>query len=314
MVNMLEKVKLGGVNQWILAKGNKEENPILLFLHGGPGLPMMPLYQYFQSKLEDEYIVVHWDQRGTGKSFSEDISPYSMNLSQILLDAHELISILKEQFGKEKIYIAGHSWGSILGINLIKFYPESFYGFISVGQIVNFLKAMEFSYDFVLKEGNKQGHREVIRELIDIKNLANNDDLRISTILKHVKNFGGNMHNEINFSQITKQCKIYTKEDLKNISKGLEFSERYLWNEVVNTNIMDKIVDIKVPIYFLCGKYDYVTPSVLIEEYYNKINAPSKTIVLFNESAHYPYIEEPHRFSEEIIKVKKFNEEGHDYV
>lgn len=304
MVNLLEKFELGGVNQWILAKGNKEENPILLFLHGGPGLPMMPFYQHFQKKLEEEYIVVQWDQRGTGKSFSDKINPYSMNLSQIILDAHQLISILKQRFGKEKIYIAGHSWGSIIGINLLNFYPDDFYGFISIGQVVDFLKSMDFSYDFALKEGNKQGHREAIKELISIKNLPTGDDIRISTILKHVKNFGGNMHNEINFSQITKQCTIYTKEDLKNIPKGLEFSDIYLWDEVVNTNIMDKILDIKVPIYFFCGKYDYVTPTALIEEYYNKINAPVKKIIIFNESAHYPYIEEPERFAEEIIKVK----------
>lgn len=111
------------------------------------------------------------------------------------------------------------------------------------------------------------------------------------------------MHNEANFLSIASKCKEYTELDLKNVSKGLDFSDTYLWNEVISTNIIDTFINLKVPIYYFCGKYDYMTPTVLIEEYYKKINTNLKKIVIFENSAHFPYIEEPNKFAEEIIKI-----------
>lgn len=303
MINILDKVILGEMEQWVLARGNNKDNPILLFLHGGPGLPMMPFHQHFQSGIEEKYIVVHWDQRGTGKSYSEDIPSESMNLSQILSDAHQLVCILKQRFCKDKIYLAGHSWGSILGINLINLYPEDFCGFVSIGQVVDYSKSLNISRDFALGEAKIQGCQEAINELSGVGEAPVNDDTKLSMILKNVRRFGGNMHKEVNFLSIAKNCKEYTESDLNNVSKGLNFSDKYLWNEVISANVMNTFVDIKVPIYFFCGKYDYMTPTVLIEEYYKKINTKLKRIVIFENSAHFPYIEEPNKFAEEIVKI-----------
>ena len=103
MIRLLDKIILGSVEQWILVRGVDEQKPIILFLHGGPGLPMMPFHQHFQKDIESMYLVVHWDQRGTGKSYSENIPNESMNLLQILSDAHDLVLLLKKKYGKEKI-------------------------------------------------------------------------------------------------------------------------------------------------------------------------------------------------------------------
>lgn len=308
MVRLLDKVILGGIEQWILVKGINEQNPIILFLHGGPGLPMMPFHQFFQNDIEKEYLVVHWDQRGTGKSYSENIPIQTMNFSQILSDSHDLVVLLKQRYGKEKIYLAGHSWGSIIGINLINRYPEDFYGFISIGQVVNFSQSLNISHDFALEKAKKQGCDEAITELMEIGEPPyNEDDAKLSVILKNVGRFGGRMHNEISFPSIAKGCEEYTESDIQSIPKGLDFSDTYLWGEVIKTNIMDDLVDLKVPIYFMCGKYDYITPTILIEEYCNKITAPHKEVIILENSAHYPYIEEPDRFSQLIIDIMKSN-------
>ena len=307
MINLLDRVTLGEIEQWILVRGNTEQNPILLFLHGGPGLPMMPFHQHFQSKIEEKYLVVHWDQRGTGKSYSEDIPINSMNLAQILSDAHELVCILKHKFCKDKIYLAGHSWGSIIGINLINLYPEDFYGFVSIGQVVNYPKSLNISRNFALEEAKAQGCQDSVSELSEIGESPFNDDTKLSIILKNVRRFGGNMHKEVDFLSIARRCKEYTALDLINVPKGLNFSDTYLWNEVISTNINDTLINIKVPIYFFCGKYDYMTPTILIEEYYKKINTHFKKIVIFENSAHFPYIEEPNKFADEIIKIVEHN-------
>lgn len=304
MIKTLDKVILGGIEQWILVRGISEQKPIILFLHGGPGLPMMPFHQHFQNDIEEKYLVVHWDQRGTGKSYSDNIPFESMNLQQILSDAHELVLLLKQRYCKNKIYIAGHSWGSILGMNLINLYPEDFYGFISIGQVVDFSKSLNISYSFALEKAKEQGCDETVNELLEIGEPPfNEDDTKLSVILKSVGRFGGKMHNEISFPSIAKNCEEYTKADMKNIPKGLDFSDRYLWSVVINTNMMDNLLDFKVPIYFLCGKHDYITPTALTEDYCSKINAPFKKLIILENSAHYPYIEEPSAFSQAIIDI-----------
>ena len=308
MISQLDKVILGGIEQWILVRGIDEQNPIILFLHGGPGLPMMPFHQHFQNDIEKMYLVVHWDQRGTGKSYSQNIPSQSMNLSQILADAHDLVLLLKHRYGKEKIYLAGHSWGTIIGMNLINLYPEDFYGFISIGQVVDFAQSLNISYNFALMKAKEKRDEEAINELIEIGEPPfNEDDGVLSMILKNVGRFGGRMHNEINFPSIAKKCQEYTENDIENIPKGLDFSDKYLWKEVIKTNMMDNLIELKVPIYFVCGRYDYITPTILIEEYHNKITAPFKKLIILENSAHYPYIEEPDKFSQVIIDVLKNN-------
>lgn len=303
MINLLDYVVLGEIEQCILVRGKNEQNPIILFLHGGPGLPMMPFHQHFQNDIEEKYVVVHWDQRGAGKSYLEDIPIDSMTLSKILADAHELVLILKQRFCKDKIYLAGHSWGSIIGINLINLYPEDFYSFISIGQVVNFTQSLNISRNFALEKAKSQDCEEAVNELRGIGEPPFNDDTKVSIILKNIRRFGGKMHKEVNFLSVAEKCKEYTALDLKNIPKGLDFSDTYLWNEVIRTNLMDNLTNFKVPIYFFCGKYDYITPTAMIEEYCKKINTPFKKIILFENSAHYPYIEEPKKFAETIIKV-----------
>jgi pimeloyl-ACP methyl ester carboxylesterase len=308
MINLLDKVILGEIEQWVLIRGNNEQNPIVLFLHGGPGLPMMPFHQHFQNDIEEKYLVVHWDQRGTGKSYSENMPIESMNLSQILSDAHELVILLKQRFCKYKIYLAGHSWGSIIGINLINLYPEDFYGFISIGQVVDFSQSLNLSYAFTLEKAKKEECEEAVNELIEIGEPPfNEDDTKLSVILRNVERFGGSMHNKVSFPSIVKNCGDYTEIDLKNIPKGLDFSDKHLWSEVIRTNLIDNLTDFKVPIYFLCGKYDYITPTELVKEYCNKINAPFKKLIILENSAHYPYIEEPNKFSQSIIEVLDSN-------
>lgn len=125
-ITSLEKIELGDINQWISIRGRNTSNPILLYLHGGPGTPVMPLFRHFQIPLEDHFIVVQWEQRGAGKSFSWKIPKETMIIEQFISDLHELIEILQKRFNKEKIYLMGHSWGSILGTFTVQKYPELF--------------------------------------------------------------------------------------------------------------------------------------------------------------------------------------------
>jgi len=119
-VSEIVKIKLGGVDQWILLRGQDIANPVALYLHGGPGGALMPLVRHYTGELERHAIMAVWDQRGAGKSYSKKIPIESMKISQYLSDAHELVAYLKKRFNKKKIFLIGHSWGSILGMKLIQ--------------------------------------------------------------------------------------------------------------------------------------------------------------------------------------------------
>ena len=109
---------LGGHAQEVLVRGADARNPVLLILHGGPGFAEMPLFTTYNADLEQHFLVVHWDQRGAGRSYAADIPPESMTLRQFVADALELINWLTVRFTQEKVYLVGHSWGSLLGATL----------------------------------------------------------------------------------------------------------------------------------------------------------------------------------------------------
>ncbi len=137
----LEKISLGGQPQWILIRGQDRALPVLLFLHGGPGMPMMYLAHTFQRHLEDSFVCVQWDQRGAGKSYYSGMPTQNLTVEQILKDAEELVQELQVRFGQNKIYLAGHSWGSYLGMLLIQRHPKLFHAYIGIGQVVDEARA-----------------------------------------------------------------------------------------------------------------------------------------------------------------------------
>jgi pimeloyl-ACP methyl ester carboxylesterase len=134
-IALLEKKKIGGVDQWLLIRGKSIDNPILLFLHGGPGSAEWPLVRRYNSDLENHFIIAYWEQRGAGKSFRKGIP--GLNVAQFISDTREIIEYLKMKFAKNKVFMIGHSWGSLIGILTAQKLPELFSAYIGIGQFVN---------------------------------------------------------------------------------------------------------------------------------------------------------------------------------
>lgn len=149
----LEKVELGGVKQWLLIRGD-EQRPVLLVLHGGPGSADIATASRYQRDLEKHFLVVNWDQRGAGKSHGNELS-----VQQFVTDATELINLLLVRFGKQKLYLLGHSWGSALGLLIAHRFPELVYGYIGVGQLVDTAENERSSFDYVQKRARQTGNR-----------------------------------------------------------------------------------------------------------------------------------------------------------
>ena len=223
----LEKIRLGGWGQWVLIRGHDAAKPLLLFLHGGPGMPMMYLAHTFQRHLEEDFLCVQWDRRGAGKSFRKDLHPDSLRVSQLLADTEALIDKLRLRFGKEKIYLAGHSWGSYLGMLLIDRHPEHFFAFIGIGQVVDNIKAEEIQMRFIRRKAEELGNLQASKDL-DFQGRA--------VIEKWLFQFGGELYASKNFMPLIWagiKAPEYGLSDIARVSPGSGFSSRHMKDDVL---------------------------------------------------------------------------------
>ena len=303
----LEKVKIGGIDQWIIIRGHDKNYPILLFLHGGPGSNEGFFAYKFQRDLEEHFIVVNWDQRGAGKSFSKKIPKESMNIEQFILDTSELIKLLLNRFNKKKLYLVGHSWGSILGTLVVSRYPEIIQAYIGVGQVVNILENEKVSYQFTIDQAKKLGKKKALKQLKKLEPYPEKDITDANTLKKQRKwltKFGGVIHNETNwwsYIKIALGSPEYSLKDMIKFVRGSKLSIEALWEELFEIDFPSQITELKIPIYICMGRYDYNTPFELAEKYFNQIKAPKKEFIWFENSAHMLHIEEAEKFNDLLI-------------
>lgn len=308
-IAVIEKVVLGGVDQWISVRGQSMARPLLLFLHGGPGVPEMPLMREYNSDLEKYFIVVCWDQRGSGKSFSSGMPPETMNTRQFISDTHELVGILKKRFNKKKIYLVGHSWGSALGMLAVKLYPGDFYAYIGIGQFVNGSENERMSYEFACSAAKNMDNADAMQELEEIGPPVNGlyrdwfNGLKVHRIW--MVKLGGIFYQKTDYNdQMGKYMFFsdYSLMDKINLFRGLVFSIKYMWPEVVKLDFLTMIKEVDVPVYFFTGRYDHYAPFELVQKFHSGLRAPAKEIVWFEKSAHCPNFEEPERFNRLVVE------------
>lgn len=306
-----EKVKLhiNGIDQWVSIRGKDRRNPILLFLHGGPAAPAMPEAYTFQTPWEDYFTVVQWDQRGAGKTYranSEAAMAPGMTAKGMTDDAEQVVSYLRERFGKQKIFLLGHSWGSILGVQLAQRHPEWFYAYISTGQVVNGRRNEEVGYNYALRRAKEEGNQTAIRELEAMAPYPGTGKMtfeRIGMRSKWEMYYGGlawgrkDYQFDVDAEELSPD---YSREDLDAIDKGSAFSLTHLLPELLATDF-DHVTHFGCPVIVYVGAHDYTTPHELAEAWFTHIQAPSKKLVSFADSAHMMMQEQPGRFLAHLV-------------
>ncbi len=291
-------IKIGGIKQCVLIRTDNTNNPILLFLHGGPGMPMMYLAHKFQRPLEKNFTVVQWDRRGAGKTYSTNIpSKESMNIRQLIDDAYTVIDTLRSRYHQDKIILVGHSFGTYLGSIMVSERPELFSSYVSIGQVIDNKKAKIIQEKFIRQKAKKLNRTDIISDLNKKENL---------NFENWLFEFGGELKNSKSFFPLLWSGLLapeYTLQDALNVAKGSSYSSTNMNYNVLNNSIYYEIKEYKIPIFFLVGKSDYTTPSELVEEYFNLITAPKKELIYFENSAHFPFYEEPEIFCSTINEI-----------
>ncbi|MBM7643830.1 pimeloyl-ACP methyl ester carboxylesterase [Scopulibacillus daqui] len=304
-ITALKKITIGGADQWILMRGANRSNPILLFVHGGPGAAQIGFARPFQSDLEKHFIVVNWDQRGAGLSYSKHLTAASMTINQFVSDLLEIVQWLLKTFKHEKVYLVGHSWGSIIGMLAVQKRPEWFYAYFGVGQVADINKGDFISYKYTLRCAEESQNKKAICELQSIGEPPWHQVKHERIHQKWLKKFGGLYKQKQLMAKFSKHMLFnpeYHLTDLFKHIKGQKFSMSHMYKEMSTINLAEQVTEVQVPVFFCIGRHDYLTPFELAEAYFKVLKAPQKGYIWFEHSAHSPHFEEYEKFNDFLIK------------
>jgi pimeloyl-ACP methyl ester carboxylesterase len=306
-VEELLPVQINGSTQWLSIRGRDRRNPVLLFLHGGPGSPTMPAAYTFQSPWEDYFTVVQWDQRGAGKTYAANDPKALAATITIEQMTEEVVRYLQKHCEKKKIFLLGHSWGSVLGVALAQRHPEWFYAYLGVGQMINAQRNEEDGYKFALDQAHSHHNAEAEHQLLSIAPYPGATGKltfeRIGIQRKWLMFYGGLTYGRTDFSYDANAGSLspdYTEKELDAVDDGGLYSLTHLLPTLQALDY-EKVRTFKCPILLFEGRHDYATSHTLAAEWFKRIEAPSKKLVWFDNSAHMVMQEEPGRFLYHLI-------------
>jgi pimeloyl-ACP methyl ester carboxylesterase len=302
----LEKVNLNDSEQWVSIRGKDINNPVLLFLSGGPGGSQLVTARRALSDLENHFIVVNWEQPGSGKSFHA-VELSTLTPERYIHDGLALVAYLRDRFDEEKIFVLGESWGSALGIWLVQREPESFYAFIGTGQMVSFLETDQMCFDFVLNLARERGDNEKVAQLekqgpppyygdgVAMKEAAFlMETFDYMNADPEIADDGFNTFQDIAESE-------YGLYDKVNWFRGALDTLGTVYPQLWEVDLRQQAAQLEVPVYFLLGRHDINAPPVITESYYEILDAPHKEIIWFERSGHNPWVTESDVFVDAIV-------------
>lgn len=295
------KTRIGGIEQWLNVRGQSQDNPIILFVHGGPASTAMPTLWQFQRPIEEYFTVVHWDQRGAGKTFRETDPAAiadTIHIARYVDDAIEVAEYIRKRYHKDKVILLGHSWGTIVGMQAALKRPDLFYAYVGVGQVINVRDNERILYDYALKMAREKNNEEALKELASIAPYPGDQPItreRIITARKWPQFYGGMTayrESSLYFFDGPLLSPDYDKADAQAIDEGNVYTLGKILPEFVAVDFKG-VRTFPIPVVMFLGRHDYTTPSQPTVEWMDRIKAPYKRTVMFEHSAHMMPWEEP---------------------
>lgn len=300
-------VQIGGVRQGMFIRGSDTDNPVLLFVHGGPSFSEYFLVEKYPTGIEDHFTVCYWDQRGGGLSCSPEVTMESLTLEQLASDLVEVTDYLRERFNQDKIFLMAHSGGTAFAIRVAAENPQLFHAYIGMAQITRQAESEKQAYRFMAEKYAAAGNTRMTDKIS--KYPVSEDDSFLLPFFKSVLR-DKSMH-ELGIGTMHKMtsimtgvfypvwmCRAYTLREKINIwhSKFSFVNKSGLKAEVLALDISAEVPELEIPAYFFSGRYDLTVNRDLSEEYFRKLECPQKGFYTFESSAHSPMFEEPAKF------------------
>ncbi len=312
----IQYLDINNTRQYVLIRGWDKTNPLLLFLHGGPGASETSMLRKYNSELEKHFTIVYWDQRNAGKSYDKKFPKEEIKVHNYIQDIDALVSYLKERFEKEKILLIAHSWGTRLGMYAIQKHPENFIAYVGVSQELSSYEGELISYQYALNKAKELNRGNAIKALEKIGEPQSGD---YTTMYKTgiqgywqqkqlLIKLGGDSYNKkiyLDWILSIWLSREYSFFDLVRFMKTFKFSsENIVYDpDYNNIDFFKQFPEVEVPVFFISGDCDYNLPWPLVKAYCDGLKAPYKEFIKFEKSGHNPAFEEPGKFNNEIIRI-----------
>jgi pimeloyl-ACP methyl ester carboxylesterase len=305
-IDTLERFDINGTQQWVLIRGRRPDAPVLLVVQQGPGFPMIHEAPALERRLrlEEEFRVVYWDQRGTGKSFRAG-SGEAPTLDDLAADVRAMVRALCRSCGVPRVHVVGLSLGGTIALLAAAAEPAPIASLLCVGPDVDFAEAERYAYAFALAEAERRGHRRALRALRAIGEPPHVDAKRFMTRVEWVASFGG-VHTGKDFGAIFRgtlaalwRSPHYSLGEMIGALRGMRATQTRMLPKLAGLDLLARDLEIRVPLLIIQGLRDAAAPPRLAAILAERLGAE---LVHFENSAHMPYDEEPDRFRAELLR------------
>ncbi len=300
------RVTINGVDHGMFIRGRDATKPVLLFVHGGAGMPAYFLAQRFPATLailEEHFVVCWWDRRGAGLSYSRSLPPQTLTTAQMISDLLAVTDYLRDRFAQQKLYLMALSGGTFFALQAIDRSPQSFHAYIAVAQITYQLRSENLAYRYLLEQYRQAGDAGMVRRLeaepptMSVPLPASYMAIRDKAMHRLGVGTTRDMRSVLTGVFLPSwRSPDYTLVEKRNIWRGKALSDRMLWNEILATDLTALISRVAIPVYFLHGVHDYTVTLAETMAFADSLEAPVKGFYTFRQSAHSPMFEEPERF------------------
>jgi pimeloyl-ACP methyl ester carboxylesterase len=287
-------VPIGGIEQWITIKGADRDNPIVLFLHGGPGDAQSPFADAMYAGWDKDFTLVQWDQRGAGRTFGKSgpsVEP-TMTIERMTQDGDDVAKYLEQHLGKKKIILVGGSWGSILGVNMVHANPHLFYAYVGLAQVVNMQKSMAASYVRILALARTAGDKQAITALTVLGPPPWNALSTWGKFRKWEQVYQAKLATAPSapdtispaYASAQEQAQWAAADDFN----WMHFVGLKMSGALMQVDLAALGTDFPIPVFMIQGQEDLTAPPELARAYFDSIKAPRKQFYLAPRSGHEP--------------------------
>jgi pimeloyl-ACP methyl ester carboxylesterase len=296
-------VFIGGIDQWIRIKGDDRRNPVLLVVHGGPGEAQWPMAGRYQP-WEKAFTIVQWDQRGAGHTYGRYSSRTpDVTLDRIARDGIELTDYLCRTLGKRKILVLGHSWGSIVAVRMVQLKPALFAAYVGTGQVASWKASVQMQFDLLLAKARVDGDLPAIEHLAAI---GRPDPTNAQQYFDFTKSLGAAMPPADQawlklLRASTPTSLDVDPEDFQNLIDGMGFSAEHLLPDQMATDLPMTASEIGTAFFVIQGRDDVTTPTKAAIEYFERVKAPKKELILLASAGHFAFMTDPAAFLAALI-------------
>lgn len=295
-INEQEFVKIGGLEQWISIRGEDPDAPVLLILHGGPGAAWSGFFVPQNASWERNFIVVRWDQRGAGRTFGRS-GPVGadITIAHMAQDGVEVAGFLRRHLHKDRVIVMGVSWGSVLGIHMIKARPDLFYAYVGTGQVVNWHKNEPAAYAQVLTKARVAGDRAAIDALARIGPPPYDNQRSLGVRTDWAAHFEPGAPSNAELLKMPFSAPGYSKADAQNWLAGLDSSQEHFFGDKMDGPFTKEDLTtlgrhFDIPIFLFQGTEDDIAPASLAKAYAHSLRAPRVEYVPIDGAGHYAFM------------------------